>query len=368
MSAPTSQPSESFAHLFAQQGLLGPAHRWKTAEELPPYRYSPLVRSQDPDVQAAHHFQQLVKRGMAGTTYAAALYPEVAAAVVLDQEKAKVDCLKIGVFGDLSWEEIARHAGVDVAVAKTWSSLFYDAAGSRNAFGWVAVHIVQPEIEAGNIELAAKLRLVAAVGPAGARAVLDLDSGAPVTAGEQLFRRKLQLHLKFDQAMAMSEGPEYHFRFVKLYASLRIQEKRLKIAEQKLAERCNAALRRHELAKIRAETALEREKRRGTARRLHEAEPLILQQQGRQHELELAAERARAFDRAEEEAAAARAAASPLARLRWPSRPVPADGSPAASVHTACAGVEPTGMGFRTIPFPQEDDVTIDPVMRAVSA
>ncbi len=74
--------------------------------------------------------------------------------------------------------------------------MFYDdVRGCRNAVGWFAAHVIGPELAAGRSELAAKLKLVAAVGPVGAQAVLDVGSRVPVTAGEHLFQRKLRLHL-----------------------------------------------------------------------------------------------------------------------------------------------------------------------------
>ena len=62
--------------------------------------------------------------------------------------------------------------------------------------------------------------------------VLDADTRAPLSAGEQLFQRKLKLNLKFDRAMTMTEGPEHHFRFIRLHMDLRMEENRLKILER----------------------------------------------------------------------------------------------------------------------------------------
>jgi hypothetical protein len=368
MFPPTSQTNGAFDHSLAERGLHGPAYRWQTAEELPPCRFNPLVLRQDLQVRAAHHFMQLAKRGTAGATYAAAMYPEIAAALLLDQEKAKVDRLKIGVFGDLTWEEIASSTGVDVGLVKTWSSLFYDASDTRKAIGWVANRIVQPELDAGNVELAAKLKLVAAVGPIGARAILALDSKIPVTAGEHLFRRKLQLSLKFDQALDMAVGPQDAFRFVKLHANLKMQEKRLEHAERKLAEGCNEALRKHELAKVRLEIALEREKNRHTSREAHEAETLILEQLGEQYEAELAAERLDAFDRAEQEEAAARAAVSPLAEHHWPSRQPPLDESHPHLRVVVPNDTAPAAERACVVPFTEDNRSTADLTVAAVSA
>ena len=184
--------------------------------------------------------------------------------------------------------------------------------------GWRGATVAGSPADAGSVDLAMKLRLVAAAGPLGATTILDAGSRAPLSEGEELFRRKLNLSLTFDRAMAMLEGPGYQFRFVQLYADLQMQEKRLKLLESKLAGKCNAALCRHELAEVRAQAGLEREKARA-AREARKVEELALRREGQRYSAELEAARERALNLAERKAAEARAAASPLARLSWGS-------------------------------------------------
>jgi hypothetical protein len=343
---------DSMDYAQAVCGLRGPRHRWELAGELPFNRWDPHMQSYDEHVRHAHHFRELVNHSPLGAKQAQALYPLIAAALALDEETAKVATLKICVFGDLDSAEIARRVGVDAAVVATWEALFYDARKSRDAFGWVVAHIINPELDAGNVDLATKLRLVAAVGPLGAIAILDAGSRAPLTAGEQLFRRKLNLYLKYDRALAMTEGPECHLRFVRHYCDLRMQENRLKILEKQVAEKCNEALRKHELAEIRAQVALEREKGRA-AREARKAEELALRKEGQRYARELESARKKALDLAEREGAEARAAASPLARLCWTK----AGGSvakPAAlrmepERETALPAVTPVNVPFRVV-------------------
>ncbi|MEI8374219.1 MAG: hypothetical protein WCJ35_15460 [Planctomycetota bacterium] len=304
------------------RGSRGPRYRWKLAEELPFNRWDPQMKRYDEHVQNAHHFLELVNHSPVGVKQAHALYPLIKAALALDEDAVKVAKLKICVFGDLDPAEIARRVGVDAAVVSTWEALFYDARKSRDAFGWVVTHIINPELAAGNVDLVTKLRLVAAVGPRGAIAILDAGSRAPITAGEKLFQRKLNLHLKYDRAMTMTEGPKHDFRFVRLYPNLKVQENRLEILEKGLTEKCNEALRKHELAHIRAQAALEREKGRA-ARESRKAEELALRREGQKYACELESARKKALDLAERNEAEARAATSPLARLYWTK----ADGS-----------------------------------------
>jgi len=336
MANPSNKAKEPFDFTRLECGRRGPGHRWQIAGELPFRPWDARMQRYDENIRAAHHFRQLVGHSPVGVKQARALYPQIAAAVAIQEDSAKVDKLKIAVFADLSPAEIVRRLGVDEAALATWEALFYDARNSRDALGWVRLHIIDPEIAAGNVDLAAKLKLVAGVGPLGAAAVLDADSRAPLSAGEQLFRRKLQLDLKFERATTMTEGPEYHFRFIRLHAELKMEENRLQTLERKVVEKCNDALRKHELAHIRLEASLEREKRR-TAEAARRADEVALKKESLRYACELATARRNALELAERKAAEARAAASPLSQLGWKRADEPQDNLPVWSMETPAA-------------------------------
>ncbi|MCY2994864.1 MAG: hypothetical protein NTY19_44435 [Planctomycetota bacterium] len=316
MRSDTSQLGDSFDDNRAERGVRGPRHRLCLAGELPYSPRDPRLRRYDEKVRAAHHFSTLVAEGSDGAKRARALYPLVAAAFALNEDAATVARLKICVLADLDEEETVCRTGVDIAVLRTWEALFFDARKCREAIGWVASHIIHPEVAAGNLDLAAKLKLVAALGQLGAVAILDADSRVSVSAGEQLFQKKLALHLKYDRAMTMTEGPKDHFRFIRLYSQLKMQEHRLKVQETKVAEKCNAALRKHELAQFRLEIERERQQVQA-AREARKIEELSLVENGARFMREHIAAQEDALDLAELKEAEARAASSPLARLRW---------------------------------------------------
>jgi hypothetical protein len=348
--------SRPFDYAAAEKGLRGPRHRWDLAMRLPLNHWDRRMEQYDQRVRAAHRFLELVAHSPVGAKQAAAMFPHIAAAVAIEQDPTKVADLKIAVFGDLAPHDIARRTGVDAAALETWEALFYDARQSREHFAWVREHIVDAELAAGNVDLATKLQLVAALGPLGATTILDIGSRAPASEGERLFRRKLALHLKYDRAMAMTEGPKHHVAFLRYFSQLKLEESRLKLQEKRLAEKCNAALRRHEIAKIRAEQSLERAKARaaGEARKAEEA---ALRGEGEQYARELQAAHMRELELAEQREAEARAAASPLTRLRWGAGDAPSATPRASSVPTqAEAGAppeRPVSLPFSTLVRPR---------------
>jgi len=306
-------------HLEAYRGLRKPAWRLELAGRLPPHRKHRLVREADADVRAVHHFQLLRARGKSGKTRAEALYPAIAAAFALNQDEARCTAAKILTLGGCERSEIAARLGVEEQILEKWESLFFDVREWRDAVGWIHHHVIQPEYDRENGQLASKMKAATAGGPIVARAILDLESRVPVTAAEKLFDRQLALHLKLDAALELplSTNREKMF-FIKLYAQLQWQEKRLKLTERKLEKQCAEAHARQERTRIRLEMTEQRATARAAerARRQHERELVkaVVQQQ-----CEHLAARRQDQLRAEQEAAAARAAASPLSALAWGS-------------------------------------------------
>ena len=244
------------------------------------------------------------------------LYSTIASAEELN-ESERLELLKIAVLGGLDGREISQRLGLEQEVIEAWEKIYFDVRGMREAVGWIHLQVIQPERNVGREDLAARLKLVAAVGPLGARAVLDLGSRAPLDEGQRLFDRRLKLHLKFDAAVEMSiESNREKMFFLRTYADMRHQENHLRCQEQRLQRRCQEALDRLELRKIRLELAHKRAERREAARDRREQERRLI----REAKAKLAqndAARRKSIQVAEALAAAARATAGPLAQLTW---------------------------------------------------
>ena len=225
--------------------------------------------------------------------------------------------LKIAALGGLDGREISQRLRLEEQIVEAWEKIYFDVRGMREAVDWIHLQVIKPEQTAGHDDLAARLKFAVAVGPLGARAVLDLDSRAPLNAGQRLFDRRLKLHLKFDAAagLSMQSNREKMF-FLRTYIGLRGQENRLRLQEQRLQRRCQEALDKQESAKIRLELAHKRAERREAARTHREQERrLIWEAKAKLAQNEAA--RRRATQAAEAAEAAARATASPLAQLTW---------------------------------------------------
>jgi hypothetical protein len=207
------------------------------------------------------------------------------------------------VVGRLEPAEIAEQTGLAIDVLAAWETLFFAVRNLQNATAWLVVHLVAPEKEAGNLELASNLKLAIFGGPEAARLIL---CGAPCRLDEQVDRLKqlrLQLTLKSEHALEFPvETPAQAIQWVQSYISFQIAEKRLSLEEQKLAARCAADLRRHEQAQKKLELA---------ERVL--AEKAAARQQDDRWRLDQE-DRVRNQEEADRQA---RIAASPLAQLRW---------------------------------------------------
>ncbi len=321
-------------HALEERDRRGPAWRWDLAGEWLHRRPGPMLRQLGRDFLDVQHYQTLCAHSQVGRKQALALYPAIAAAEELHADTRKTGHLKVAVLGEIDLGEVSPQIGIDRIVAQAWEMAFYDVRGTRSAVDWVHIRLIKPELAAGNADLAARLRMAAAVGTAGARAILKADTRLPIREAEKLFARQLKLSLKFDAALeTMPDTTETRLFFIRQHSRLMFEKERLKLAREKLERKCAEALDRYELAKIRAEIALERERSR-TAARIRRAEKAALAQVGEEQAGVWLAARRRKQEVAEEAATAARIAASPLSRLKWRHREKEAEFRPAQDVRS----------------------------------
>jgi hypothetical protein len=313
-----------------QRDRHGPAWRWDLAEDCLHHRLDPWRWQFDHDFLDVHHYRTLCDRSEVGKRQAVILYPAIAAAEELNADIAKTGHLKIAVLGKLDPKEVSQQFHIDEAVFRTWERTFFDVRGCHLATHWVYIHIIQPELAAGRGDLAARLRMVSAVGTLAAKVILQADTRLPIREAQKLFERQLKLHLKFDAAIEMTpDTNKNRLFFIQQHAKLQLEERHLKLAREKLVRKCEEALDRHKLAMICAEVSLEREPNRATATAgagtgaaagARCDEGIALAEMGEKQSAEWLAARRREKEMAEQAALAARVAASPLGRLRWRHR------------------------------------------------
>lgn len=320
MTGVTPEKNAVCDHELEQRELHGPAWRWMRAGEWLHRRPGPMQRRLGQIFLDVHHFRMLSAHSPVGRKQALALYPAIGAAEELNADPTKTDLLKIAILGEIEFGEVCPQLGVDEVVARAWEQTFFDVRGTRTAVGWVHVHLIKPELAAGRADLVARLRMAAALGMVGARAILKADARLPIREAEKWFDRQLRLSLKLDAAMEMTtDTNKTRTFFIRHHARLVHEEKRLKFAREKLEKKCAEALNRHELAKIHAEIALERARGRAAVR-ARQAEEVDLVRTGEDQSPVWPAAHRREQEAAEQTAMAARIAASPLSRLQWRHR------------------------------------------------
>ena len=330
MSIVAPDKTTAFEYALELRSSGGPDWLWNLAGENIHRRPDQFLRELGPNFLDVLHFRTLCAHSPVGMKQALAIYPAIAAAEQLNTDLEKTKHLKVAVLGEIDLKEISHRFGIDEVVLGTWEKVFYDIRGTRSAWAWIQVYVIQPELASGHAELAARLRMVSAVGTIAAQAILKADTRLPINEAQKLFERQLKLHLKFDAAVNMtSDTNKNRLFFMRQHMRLMQGQKRLEFAREMLEKKCAEALDRHKFAMIRAEIVLERERNRAAviARRTEQAtvakrgaEEIALVRRGETESRELLAARQREEELAEQAAVAARIAASPLSRLRWKHR------------------------------------------------
>ncbi len=276
--------------LDAKHTALGPAWRYQLGKELISGNLR-IAGCPDTALQNFIDYLAALERP-GGEDSAAAAFPAIAAALVINSDTALVAQLKVMVLGRLGTAEICSRTKLAPEALAAWKALFFDVEEDLAATSWIVQHIFSPEREAGRRDFAEKLTLAFRGGPDAARLALSLDEGLPVPNAARLEREELQLALKRDQALNMPvTTPGEGLRWIKLDLERRRAEQRLALERQKFEFQCAQVLRRHE---DREKQAAEKAQQRALEdhRRTERHQQLRAQ-------------------------AALRAASSPLAQLTW---------------------------------------------------
>lgn len=304
------------------RGHNGPGWRSLLAQELAVKTKRGDLNRLDPLVRDTIAYLRRFDRRPDGPQLARQQFPMIAMAYQLNHDSAMNAKLKILGIAGCDSRQIASWLKLDPTAIRHWQELFFDLADWHDAHSWVLVHVILPEEKAGHAQLAAQLRLAAAGGSAAAMAILRAEDRVPLERGAKLFDLKLGVLAKFDAALSETlRSPKDRRRFVRLAAELKLQEQRIRLQERRLAERCNQLTRQAELAQARQEAANHRARRQAEEMAL-KRESLQLRREGSRAMRELEFARLWRERLAEEEAAMARAAASPLAQLRWSAQVV----------------------------------------------
>jgi hypothetical protein len=154
--------------------------------------------------------------------------------------------LQLACLGRLAPEEVQARLGIEPAVLAAWQALDFDIADLEGALGWLMDHVVAPERDPGHAQ---RLRFVLALGPSGARAVLDQQSGLPVDEADRLAQQQVALHFKMRDALDVpGQTPAQAERFIALFLRTRQREAELELRREELIQKCKSAAQDRELA------------------------------------------------------------------------------------------------------------------------
>ena len=188
----TAPNAQAIVELTQQQrDALGPDWCWQLAgENLDGLPNSQLQRFGSAFLDV-HHYRTLCDRGDVGLRQAIALYPAIGAAEVLNQDPEKTGPMKITVLGNLDPKLVCQKLGIEEAEFRAWEQTFFDVRDCGSATFWVEKYVVKPELAAGHADLAARLRMISAIGSAAAQAILVADTRVPLREAQRLFERQL---------------------------------------------------------------------------------------------------------------------------------------------------------------------------------
>jgi hypothetical protein len=308
----------------------GPAWRWRRAERIArTAREDPaglLGLPADDWIREAVAYLRCCHASPDGPARAQARHPWIAAAQALWDSTVKRAELKILIIADCSRDEIAQRSGVAGEAVDACEQFFYDVRAARDAVDWIARSVIEPEARGGDGSLASRLKLAFGAGPVAAKMILESDCRPLVGPGARLFDKRLQLHLKLDQALAMPlDTLGGSARFLHVALAFQTAEQRLALQTRSLQQRCEETVRRSECARRKRELSEHRYERWQVQRAQREEQRHCRRVRAEQAVLQRQRERL-----ARQQAAQRRAAACPLAQLRWRSVPVAQVLGPAA--------------------------------------
>jgi hypothetical protein len=271
----------------------GPSWRWQLAHQMADSSFLWPGFSDDIVSEAKSFLQNCA--GEHEQVHAPEQHERIAAAKLLWDDSNARQQIIILTLGGVAREQIAERLSVSCETITTIELLFFDVRDRLNATSWITHHVIIPEQQNGNFDLAIKFRSAFWRGPNVAAAILDAEERVSFDEVQRLADQELRLSMKAQQALDIPfESEQAKLRFTKLYMDYRSQKRRHELAKEKFRHRCQEDLRKHELAKLRIEHLIECEKtkQRGDEQR---EDAFISQQQ----------------------AAKAGAAESPLSQLTW---------------------------------------------------
>ncbi len=280
--------------LKLQHWILGPTWRVQFAQQHQHSGLSQAYRAADPALSEIFRGLNVSDRAASQGTSSNVNFASPSWAIVnaLNCQTELVGWLKLFTLVGLAREEIEKSTGLSRQVLQRWQMAFFDVEGFLTSDVWLHANVIHPEVQAGRWLWASRLKFALGGGPVVARKILQAETRSPRDETERKEFQALQIGLQISAARLEPCKTE----------SARLRQ--IKNLQEEIAQeqRLNAT-------KLQTEAQILADERRPM-------EPK------RRQPAQAAREQLQA-QRDDERRASARAASSPLAKLRWKSAAVP---------------------------------------------
>jgi hypothetical protein len=217
----------------------GPSYRWNLALQRVDSQRRSWAQHLDEPTQQATAYLRMVDQ--VGRERANREYPMIAAACTLFQNDQAFQTFKLSLLGNLSRVEIAVRLDVEQEVIEIAEALVFDIKDMRRTAGWMSCHVFIPEVKAGDIDLAAKMRLAYHGGPVMARALLDADENLPLDEAQQIVDQEMLLHSKLQAALEIELDANSALEYVKNFMDYDLARRKVQLEREKFQHACELA-------------------------------------------------------------------------------------------------------------------------------
>lgn len=283
--------------------LDGPDWRWVRAQR--GAADSSIVAGEDAWVRQAADFLALRPRSEEASRQK---YPRVTAAQTLWRNEASQRAVVLMTLAGCPAEDIAARLNVVKDVVRWTQALFFDVVERRHATDWIYLTVIRPRSASLRPDHVSECWAALHGGQQVAKVILDGDQEMILPPPHRLEAREAKLALKTMTALKMPLGEKELLKYLKLTAQIQRDKDRLELDRQKFAQACAEVGRRAVRAADAKQRRTERELRKKLLRR-RLADAIA----------------------ADERAAAARSAGSPLNGLAWATASAVAQGRPSGA-------------------------------------
>jgi len=216
----------------------GPDYRWRLAEQTVAGMRRQGIGHLDELTRETASYLSLCHDGH--VIQAREVHPNIDAACNLFANQEAFNILKFAVLGTIPRPEIASRLNVDLDVISVAEALFFDLTGKREASSWMHAFVFVPEIKAGNVDTAARMRMAFAGGYIVARCLLDAFDGMPLEEAQRMLDLEVLLQCKVKAALELDLDVSQSAEFLKMYFDYDLSRRELDLERDKFKVQCQS--------------------------------------------------------------------------------------------------------------------------------